>query len=43
MAAAEVFMATAGFLALWDAGDQQDAAALRLQQELYWASARINR
>ncbi|MGH7982871.1 MAG: type II toxin-antitoxin system VapC family toxin [Candidatus Udaeobacter sp.] len=34
MAAAEVFMDTAGFLALWDAGDQYHAAALRLQQEL---------
>ena len=27
-------MDTAGFLALWDAGDQHHAAALRLQQEL---------
>ena len=34
MAAAEVFMDTAGFLALWDAGDQHHAAALRVQQEL---------
>jgi len=34
MAASEVFMDTAGFLALWDAGDQHHATALRLQQEL---------
>jgi len=34
MAAAEVFMDTAGFLSLWDAGDQHHAAALRVQQEL---------
>ncbi len=34
MAAAEVFVDTAGFLALWDAGDQHHATALRLQQEL---------
>lgn len=34
MAAAEVFMDSAGFLALWDAGDEHHAAALRLQQEL---------
>ena len=34
MAAAEVFMDTAGFLALWDAGDEHHSAALRLQQEL---------
>jgi predicted nucleic acid-binding protein len=34
MAVSEVFMDTAGFLALWDSGDQHHAAALRLQQEL---------
>src|SRR6059036_1443293 len=34
MAAVEVFMDTAGFLALWDAGDGHHAAAVRLQQEL---------
>ena len=34
MAAVEVFMDTAGFLALWDAGDGHHAAALWLQQEL---------
>ena len=34
MAAAEVFVDTAGFLALWDAGDEHHAAALRLQREL---------
>jgi predicted nucleic acid-binding protein len=34
MAAVEVFMDTAGFLALWDASDGHHAAALRLQQEL---------
>ena len=34
MAAAEVFMDTAGFLALWDAGDRHHAAALRLQEDL---------
>ena len=34
MAAADVFMDSAGFLALWDAGDEHHAAAARLQQEL---------
>jgi len=34
MAAVEVFVDTAGFLALWDAGDQHHAAAFRVQQEL---------
>ena len=34
MAAAEVFMDSAGFLALWDAGDEHHAAAIRLQGEL---------
>src|SRR5690606_29226917 len=34
MAAAEVFMDSAGFLALWDAGDEHHAAAVRLQQNL---------
>ena len=34
MAAAEVFMDSAGFLALWDAGDEHHAAAIRLQKEL---------
>jgi hypothetical protein len=34
MAAADVFMDTAGFLALWDAGDEHHAAALRLQAGL---------
>lgn len=32
MAAAEVFMDSAGFLALWDAGDEHHAAAIRLQK-----------
>jgi len=34
MAAAEVFMDSAGFLALWDAGDEHHAAAARLQAKL---------
>ena len=34
MAAADVFMDSAGFLALWDASDDHHAAALRLQGEL---------
>jgi uncharacterized protein len=34
MAAAEVFMDSAGFLALWDAGDEHHAPAVRLQAEL---------
>lgn len=34
MAAADVFMDSAGFLALWDAGDEHYAQAARLQAEL---------
>jgi predicted nucleic acid-binding protein len=34
MAASDVFMDSAGFLALWDAGDEHHADAVRLQQEL---------
>jgi len=34
MAAADVFMDSAGFLALWDAGDEHHKAAGRLQEEL---------
>ena len=34
MAAADVFMDSAGFLALWDAGDEHHAVAIRLQDEL---------
>ncbi len=34
MAALDVFMDTAGFLALWDAADEHHARALRLQGEL---------
>lgn len=34
MAAADVLMDSAGFLALWDASDQHHAAAIRLQEEL---------
>ena len=34
MAAADVFMDSAGFFALWDAGDEHHAAAIRLQEEL---------
>jgi uncharacterized protein len=34
MAAAEVFMDSAGFFALWDAGDVYHAPAVRLQEEL---------
>lgn len=34
MAAPDVFVDTAGFLALWDAGDQYHAAALQLQEKL---------
>jgi predicted nucleic acid-binding protein len=34
MAAGDVFMDSAGFLALWDAGDAHHAAAARLQAEL---------
>jgi hypothetical protein len=34
MAAAEVFVDTAGFLALWDASDEHHDAAIRLQDQL---------
>jgi predicted nucleic acid-binding protein len=34
MAAAEVFVDSPGFLALWDASDKHHAAALRLQKSL---------
>lgn len=34
MAATDVFMDSAGFLALWDAGDEHHAAAVRVQGEL---------
>jgi predicted nucleic acid-binding protein len=34
MASADVFMDSAGFLALWDASDEYHRAAARLQQEL---------
>lgn len=34
MAAGDVFMDSAGFLALWDAGDEHHAAAGALQEEL---------
>ncbi|MDD5261242.1 MAG: PIN domain-containing protein [Methylacidiphilales bacterium] len=34
MAAADVFMDSAGFLALWDAADEYHGSAVRLQQEL---------
>lgn len=34
MADADVFVDTAGFLALWDAGDEHHAAAVRLQAQL---------
>jgi uncharacterized protein len=34
MAAIDVFMDTAGFLALWDAADEHHGRALRLQDEL---------
>jgi uncharacterized protein len=34
MAAGEVFMDSAGFLALWDAGDAYHAEAVRLQEAL---------
>ncbi|MEY2428516.1 MAG: uncharacterized protein QOJ40_1401 [Verrucomicrobiota bacterium] len=34
MASADVFVDTAGFLALWDAGDEHHAEAVRLQSEL---------
>jgi len=34
MAAADVFMDSAGFLALWDAGDEHHAPAIALQVEL---------
>ena len=34
MGAAEVFMDSAGFLALWDAGDEYHVAAIALQEEL---------
>lgn len=35
MAAHDVLVDTAGFLALWDAGDEHHPAAVRLQQELH--------
>jgi uncharacterized protein len=41
MAATEVFVDTAGFLALWDAGDQHHATAARIQQELIRKSRRF--
>jgi predicted nucleic acid-binding protein len=41
MAAAEVFMDSAGFLALWDTGDEHHAAAIRLQEELVRKSRRF--
>ena len=34
MAAPDVFMDSAGFLALWDAGDEHHAAATALQEQL---------
>ncbi len=34
MAADDVFVDSAGFLALWDAGDEHHRAAVRLQEEL---------
>lgn len=34
MAAADVFMDSAGFLALWDGGNEHHDAAVRVQQEL---------
>lgn len=34
MGAADVFMDSAGFLALWDAGDEHHGAATTVQQEL---------
>ena len=34
MAASDVFMDSAGFLALWDAGDEHHEDAVRLQNEL---------
>jgi len=34
MAVADVFMDSAGFLALWDGADEYHASAVRLQQEL---------
>lgn len=34
MAAADVFMDSPGFLALWDAGDAHHSQAVRLQAEL---------
>lgn len=34
MAARELFVDTAGFLALWDAADEHHARALRLQTDL---------
>jgi predicted nucleic acid-binding protein len=34
MAAPDVFMDSAGFLALWDAGDEHHLDAVRLQEEL---------
>jgi uncharacterized protein len=41
MAAADVLVDSAGFLALWDAGDEHHAAALRLQAELARARRRF--
>jgi hypothetical protein len=41
MAAADVFMDSAGFLALWDAGNQHHARAVRLQAELAAAGRRF--
>jgi uncharacterized protein len=41
MAANDVFMDSAGFLALWDAADEHHRAALRLQQRLVAAGRRF--
>jgi len=39
--AADVFVDSAGFFALWDAGDEHHAAALRLQRSLIARSRRF--
>ncbi len=41
MAAADVFVDTAGFLALWDAADEHHVAAVRLQEQLARANRRF--
>jgi hypothetical protein len=42
MASVDVFMDTAGFLALWDTSDEHHERAIRLQSELVQKKRRLN-